>query len=42
MSVEFLPVEEIDGNVLPFEQVSFVTFSALHWALKAHRTLWVL
>lgn len=42
MSVEFLEIEQIDGNVLPVEQVTTVSFSALHWALVTHRTLWVL
>lgn len=42
MSVEFLDVEEVDGNVLPSEQISTVTFKALWWALKARKTVWVL
>ena len=42
MTVEFLEIEQIDGNKLPFEQCSTITLSAIRWALKAHRTLWVL
>lgn len=42
MTIEFMAVEEIDGNLLPIEQISTITLRALRWALKAHKTVWIL
>lgn len=41
MSVEFLEVEQIEVDLLPVEQISTITFKALRWALKTHKTIWV-
>jgi len=42
VSVEFMEVEEVDGNTLPSEQISTLSFKALWWALKARKIVWVL
>ena len=42
MSVEFIEVEQIEVDLLPVEQISTITFKAIHWALKTRKTIWVL
>ena len=37
MSVEFLEVEQINLDLLPFEQITVVSWRALWWACKMWR-----